>query len=125
MKPHPVFLGAFCFAGEGRELPPSSNPRLPSGPELANQNGAAGLCREKGRRQTRNAAALPLASPLLLAALGLAGDGGGRMSPARCYWADSGIFWGGRREGAQRWFCGAGFQLASAGTRRQRQGGQR
>lgn len=92
MKSHPVFLRAFCFAGEGRELPPSSNPRLPSGPELANKTRAAVLWRKKGRRQTRRSAALPLASPL--AALGLAGDGGGRRSPARCYRADLEIFGG-------------------------------
>lgn len=137
MKPHPLCFFGGCSArlGKGLEPPPSSNPRLPSCPELKN-NGLGR--RKKGRREKHGAPAAPAPRSSALAALALAGSGGaGRRSPVWCYRADLEIFWGGmeggrggwkeggghghrrlRRERAQGWFCDAGFLLAS-GTRRQ------
>lgn len=102
MKSHPMFLRVFYFAEKGRELPPSSNPRFPSGPELKNN----GLLQEEGEKGNmpflQLQQLLPLESlrrrPWLVGSARI-GRGSGKGSPVWCYWADLEIL-AGWREGA-------------------------
>lgn len=106
---------------------PTLRPR--TGKQKAELRGCGGR-RGEGKHAAPAAPASHLGggAPALLAALGLAGGGGGKRSPAWCYWADLEIFGGDGGRGprahapasggerAQGLFCDAGFQFASAGA---------